>query len=142
MRVHHLNCGTICPPFGRLTRGKGSLLSRGHMICHCLLIETNDGLVLVDTGIGLGDIASPRERLGAGFVAEIENYQKLVIHRGRKATTHSYNGKGHAEQMAAWAAFLRGAAEHPLPYEQSRQSMMLTFAVLESIQAGRSVEVA
>ena len=69
MRVHHLNCGTICPPFGRLTRGKGSLLSRGHMICHCLLIETNDGLVLVDTGIGLGDIASPRERLGAGFVA-------------------------------------------------------------------------
>ena len=92
-----------------------------------------------------GDSSWPKEVctvFGAGFVAEIENYQKLVIHRGRKATTHSYNGKGHAEQMAAWAAFLRGAAEHPLPYEQSRQSMMLTFAVLESIQAGRSVEVA
>jgi isopentenyl diphosphate isomerase/L-lactate dehydrogenase-like FMN-dependent dehydrogenase len=28
-----------------------------------------EGLVLVDTGIGLGDIAAPRERLGAGFVA-------------------------------------------------------------------------
>ena len=78
---------------------------------------------------------------GAGFVAEIENFQKLVIHRGRKATTHSYHGKGHAEQMAAWLAFLRGTAEHPLPYQQSRQSMVLTFAVLESIQAGRSVEV-
>ena len=78
---------------------------------------------------------------GAGFVAEIENFQKLSIHRGRKATTHSYNGKGHAEQMTAWAAFLRGAAEHPLPYGQSRQSMALTFAVLESIQAGQSVEV-
>ena len=78
---------------------------------------------------------------GAGFVVEIENFQKLVIHRGRKATTHSYHGKGHAEQMAAWVAFLRGGAEHPLAYDQSRQSMALTFAVLESIQAGRSVEV-
>ena len=91
-----------------------------------------------------GDSSWPKEVctvFGAGFVAEIENFQKLLIHRGRKATTHSYNGKGHAEQMTAWAAFLRGAAEHPLPYEQSRQSMALTFAVLESIQAGRSVEV-
>ena len=91
-----------------------------------------------------GDSSWPKEIctvFGAGFVAEVENFQKLVVHRGRKATTHSYNGKGHAEQMAAWAAFLRGAAEHPLPYEQSRQSMALTFAVLESIQAGRSVEL-
>ena len=91
-----------------------------------------------------GDSSWPKEVctvFGAGFVAEIENFQKLSIHRGRKATTHSYNGKGHAEQMTAWAAFLRGAAEHPLPYAQSRQSMALTFAVLESIQAGQSVEV-
>lgn len=91
-----------------------------------------------------GDSSWPKEVctvFGAGFVAEIENFQKLSIHRGRKATTHSYNGKGHAEQMTAWAAFLRGAAEHPLPYGQSRQSMALTFAVLESIQAGQSVEV-
>jgi hypothetical protein len=43
--------------------------------------------------------------------------------------------------MAAWLAFLRGQAEHPLPYEQARQSMVLTFAVLESIQGGRSVEL-
>jgi predicted dehydrogenase/threonine dehydrogenase-like Zn-dependent dehydrogenase len=92
-----------------------------------------------------GDSSWPKEVctvFGAGFVAEIENFQKLVIHRGRKATTHSYNGKGHAEQMAAWAAFLCAGAEHPLPYGQSRQGMVLTFAVLESIQAGRSVEVA
>ena len=91
-----------------------------------------------------GDASWPKEVctvFGAGFVAEIENFQKLAIHRGRKVTKHSYSGKGHAEQMAAWAAFLRGAAEHPLPYEQARQSMVLTFGVLESIQAGRSVEL-
>ena len=69
MRIHHLNCGTFCPRAGRLFRGSGSLLARGHLVCHCLLIETGEGLVLVDTGIGLADIQQPHERLGRGFTA-------------------------------------------------------------------------
>lgn len=91
-----------------------------------------------------GDSTWPKERItvfGAGFVAAITNFQELVIHRGHKVKKHKYQGKGHAEQMAAWADFLRGAAEHPFPYAQTRQSMVLTFAVLEAIQAGQSVKV-
>lgn len=91
-----------------------------------------------------GDSSWPKEQCtvyGAGFVAEIINYQKLVVHRGRKQQSHAYSSKGHAEQMAAWAAFLRGEAAHPFPYEQSRQSMLLTFAVLESIQQRCAVDV-
>ena len=93
---------------------------------------------------GEADSNWPKEQCtvyGAGFVAEILNYQELVVQRSRGRTTKTFNGKGHAEQMAAWAAFLRGEAEQPLPYDQSRQSMLLTFAVVESIQAGRSVEL-
>lgn len=30
------------------------------MVCHCLLIETNQGLVLVDTGLGTGNITGKR----------------------------------------------------------------------------------
>jgi predicted dehydrogenase len=93
---------------------------------------------------GEGDSSWPKEQCtvyGAGLVAEIINFQELTVHRHGKKTRHTHDGKGHAEQMAVWLAFLRGQAEHPLPYEQSRQSMLLTFAVLESIQAGRSVEV-
>lgn len=67
MRVHHLNCGTMCPPAGRLVRGEGSLFSRARLICHCLLIETGEGLILVDTGLGLADIQHPDERLGRVF---------------------------------------------------------------------------
>ena len=78
---------------------------------------------------------------GAGLMAEITNFQKLVLHRGRKQTSFSYTSKGHAEQMAAWAAFLRAEAGHPLPFDQSRTSMLLTFATLESIQEARSVEL-
>ena len=91
-----------------------------------------------------GDAAWPKEQCtvyGAGFVAEIINFQQLVVHRGRRKTTRRYDGKGHAEEMAAWAAFLRGEAEHPLPYDQSRRSMLLTFATLESIQQSRSVQL-
>jgi glyoxylase-like metal-dependent hydrolase (beta-lactamase superfamily II) len=39
------------------------------MVCHCLLVETSQGLVLVDTGIGLNDIATPTKNLGRMFIS-------------------------------------------------------------------------
>lgn len=45
MKVHHLNCGTMA--FG--------------FVDHCLLAETpSSGLVLVDTGFGIGCVRNPR----------------------------------------------------------------------------------
>ncbi|OPY97783.1 MBL fold metallo-hydrolase, partial [Bradyrhizobium sacchari] len=69
MKIHHLNTGTMCPVGRRLVNGTGSLFQRARMVCHCLLLETNDGLALVDTGIGLGDIAAPG-RLGRRWVRQ------------------------------------------------------------------------
>jgi glyoxylase-like metal-dependent hydrolase (beta-lactamase superfamily II) len=37
------------------------------MVCHCLLVESEAGLVLVDTGLGLADVADPARRLGRPF---------------------------------------------------------------------------
>jgi glyoxylase-like metal-dependent hydrolase (beta-lactamase superfamily II) len=51
--IHHLNCGLLHAPPGPVAS------------CHCFLIELGDGrLVLIDTGIGLEDIARPLERIG------------------------------------------------------------------------------
>jgi glyoxylase-like metal-dependent hydrolase (beta-lactamase superfamily II) len=60
MRIHHLNCATMCPvAFG--------LLGLREMVCHCLLVETpSSGLVLVDTGFGTGDVTDP-SHLGRAF---------------------------------------------------------------------------
>jgi glyoxylase-like metal-dependent hydrolase (beta-lactamase superfamily II) len=69
MRVHHLNTGTMCPVGQRLVNGTGSLFQRARLVCHCLLVETDDGLALVDTGIGLGDIANP-PRLGRRWLRQ------------------------------------------------------------------------
>ncbi len=68
MRVHHLNCGSLCPFGRRLINGEGRLLAPATIVCHCLLVEADDGLVLIDTGFGTEDAISPRQ-LGAAFRA-------------------------------------------------------------------------
>lgn len=67
MRIHHLNCGCMCPIGGALFDG----FSRGltaRLICHCLLVETEQGLVLIDTGFGERDVKAPRSRLSPFFM--------------------------------------------------------------------------
>jgi glyoxylase-like metal-dependent hydrolase (beta-lactamase superfamily II) len=68
--IHHLGCGTMCPRGARAIMGQGSLLGEARIVCHCLLIEGADGLVLVDTGFGLDDVLRPRQ-LGLVFNAVI-----------------------------------------------------------------------
>jgi glyoxylase-like metal-dependent hydrolase (beta-lactamase superfamily II) len=51
MIIHHLNCGSMHTPSAEL-------------VCHVLLLETANGLVLIDTGFGLDDIADPKTRIG------------------------------------------------------------------------------
>ncbi len=67
MLVHHVNAATLCPFPGRWIDGEGSLTAPGRMVCHCLVVETSHGLVLVDTGLGLDDCARPGARLGRMF---------------------------------------------------------------------------
>ncbi len=68
MRIHHLNCGTCCPPGGRLFDGETDG-AHAHLVCHCLLLETKYGLVLVDTGFGTRDVDHPDARLAKFFRA-------------------------------------------------------------------------
>ena len=56
MKVHHLNCGTMHPP------------RAPYCVCHVLLVETDNGLVLVDAGFGIEDCADPTGTGGAGPV--------------------------------------------------------------------------
>jgi glyoxylase-like metal-dependent hydrolase (beta-lactamase superfamily II) len=69
MRIHHLNTGTMCPVGRRFVNGSGGVLQRARLVCHCLLLESNDGLALVDTGIGMDDIARS-DRLGRRWVRQ------------------------------------------------------------------------
>lgn len=66
MTVHHVNAGTMCPLGAKYVTGDPGL-GRGLITCHILVIESSDGLVLVDTGMGSDDMRHPYRRLGVPF---------------------------------------------------------------------------
>jgi glyoxylase-like metal-dependent hydrolase (beta-lactamase superfamily II) len=68
MRIHHLNCVSSCPIGGALMDGRSKASLHARLTCHCLLLETAEQLLLVDTGYGLRDVASPRTRLSRVFL--------------------------------------------------------------------------
>lgn len=77
MRVHHLNCGCMCPVGGALFDGYSGGLT-ACLVCHCLLIETDtNGLILVDTGFGQRDIQTP-ERLSGSFVSSTTSSSNIA----------------------------------------------------------------
>lgn len=69
MKVHHLDCFSLCPVNQALTTRGGSWLARGRMVTHCLLVETARGLLLVDAGVGLDDLRDPVGRIGRAMLA-------------------------------------------------------------------------
>ncbi|WP_035792020.1 MBL fold metallo-hydrolase [Kitasatospora mediocidica] len=69
MTIRHLDCASMCPIGGRLLLGNGGRLT-GRLVAHCLVVESADGLVLVDTGLGTDDVADPH-RLGRSFLAVV-----------------------------------------------------------------------
>jgi predicted dehydrogenase/threonine dehydrogenase-like Zn-dependent dehydrogenase len=110
----------------------------------CAQVEFADGSSGQLIYSAQGDSAYPKESFtlfASGLVAEVENFLSLRLFKGRKETKLKFTSKGHAEQMAAWLAYLKGETAHPFPYAASRPGMLATFAVLESIQQGRSVSL-
>ncbi|RDI44939.1 MBL fold metallo-hydrolase [Nocardia mexicana] len=68
-RVHHLDCGNMHPLGGWLMDGRFGLRLHAHLVCHCLLIETDETLILVDTGFGTRAHDRGNEWVGKGFIA-------------------------------------------------------------------------
>lgn len=71
MVIHHLNCGTLRPPSQRLVNGHGRLFGAATMVCHCLLVETENGWTLIDTGLGTRDVARPMPAHVRGWFATL-----------------------------------------------------------------------
>jgi glyoxylase-like metal-dependent hydrolase (beta-lactamase superfamily II) len=52
MKIHHLNCGSLVAPFVNI-----------QSLVYCLLVETSQGLVLIDTGFGTRDYQKPNLKM-------------------------------------------------------------------------------
>ena len=56
LRIEHLNFGWLHkPPLPPAS-------------CHCLMVQSEDGVVLVDSGIGMQDVTNPEYRIGADAI--------------------------------------------------------------------------
>jgi glyoxylase-like metal-dependent hydrolase (beta-lactamase superfamily II) len=85
MRVHYLRCGTDCPFGGAIFDGfsKGAF---GLIPCAAQLVETNQGLVLIDTGYGVQDVRQPHPRLSKFFHALLNirfRIEETALHQVR-----------------------------------------------------------
>lgn len=58
MKIHHLNCGSV-----REIDPTYEGLPSTPAVNHCLLVQTDNELVLVETGLGLDDVRRPHETL-------------------------------------------------------------------------------
>ena len=92
MKVHHLNCGTMRMP------------TVPTLVSHVLLLETDAGLVLVDTGFGLEDIAGLARRLGGSGTSSARVQRggdpgtagrTARVHPGRRAAHHHHHAFRH-----------------------------------------------
>ena len=77
--VRHLSCATMCPGAGRV-----GLVPR-EFVAHCLLVETGDRLVLVDTGFGVADVEQGARRLGPApvLLGMRRNLSDTAVHQLR-----------------------------------------------------------
>jgi len=83
MHIHHLNCGTFCPRGKLFINGYGGALEAAKLVCHCQLVETREGLVLIDTGLGTQDIKDPDHSLPSSlwraFNRPVLSYEETAI---------------------------------------------------------------
>ena len=69
-QIRHLNCISTCHVGGKLMDGRTpSLIGRAELACHCLLLQADDALILIDTGLGTKDVADPHSRLSRLFLS-------------------------------------------------------------------------
>src|SRR5438552_1900579 len=77
MRVHHLNCATMCPLLG------GLLNPEKKLVCHCLLVETPAaGLVLAGLPPELLLVPLSGHTRGHAAVAVREDSGRWLLHAG------------------------------------------------------------
>lgn len=87
-KIHHLNCGTMCGGDKPLLR----YIMPPLMSCHCLLVESHRGLLLIDTGFGVAETQKPSLlgnlflNMSAPILKEEETALRQIEKLGYKAT--------------------------------------------------------
>lgn len=104
-----------------------------------------DGSLGVVDYLANGDKSMPKERLEVfceGMVAVLDDYVSLVtVKDGKKKEERGAQDKGWRAEMSAFAESIKSEGEAPIPYEQLIGVTRSTFAAVESIKLGKSIDI-
>lgn len=104
-----------------------------------------DGSVGTVDYLASGDKTFPKERVeafGGGRVAVLDDFRGLELVSGGKANrSKSSQDKGHRAIWQAFAAAIREGGPAPIPTHELVGVTQTTFAVVESLRTGRSIEI-
>jgi predicted dehydrogenase len=104
-----------------------------------------DGSVGTVDYLASGDKAFPKERVeafGGGKVAVLDDFRGLeLVSGGKKNRGSSGQDKGHRAIWQAFTEAIREGGPAPIPYHELVGVSRTTFAVVESLRTGRSVEI-
>lgn len=124
----------MCPFGRRLLAGQGTLREQATLVCHCLLVETDEGLVLVDSGLS---------RLAQLIASTLRGKTKAPVHT-------AIFTQGHVDHAFGLGAFLvegqrppRVVAHRDMPARFTRYERTAAHnAALNARQFGGTVEAA
>jgi predicted dehydrogenase len=133
-------------PLKVTTRGlpDNGIYSEDNVIMH---FEFPDGSLGEVSYLANGDKSFPKEQLevfSGGRVAALHDWRKLeMVNKGRRTVKRHWlkQDKGH---KGAWLAFLESLQSEktpPIPYQHMIGVTLASFAALESLRSGKTVEI-
>ena len=104
-----------------------------------------DGSLGVVDYLSNGDKSFPKERLEVfcgGRVAVLDDFRSLeLVHAGQRRLVKKAQDKGWYGEWVAFSKAIREGGEPPIPYEQLVGVTKATFAVMESLRAGKTIDI-
>ncbi len=92
-----------------------------------------------------GDKSFPKERLEVfcgGDVAVLDDFRSLeTVRNGERTVEKKAQDKGWGGEWSAFAAAIRAGGKPPIPYEHLVGVTRATFAVMESLRAGKTISI-
>lgn len=76
-----------------------------------------------------------------GTVSIIDDFRRLEFHGKKSFRKRSVQDKGHSGELKAFTTAVREGLASPIPFEQLYHTSVVTFAIIESIRTGRTIEI-
>ncbi|HEX7621028.1 MAG TPA: bi-domain-containing oxidoreductase [Anaerolineales bacterium] len=104
-----------------------------------------DGSIGVVDYLANGDKSFPKERLEVfcgGDVAVLDDFRSLeTIRAGKRTVARMAQDKGWTGEWEAFVGAIRRGGEPPIPYEELVGVTRATFAAMESLRAGKTINI-